>query len=957
MKNKSKKIFSPRKFLRGFIFPAAMTGIVLLSITKQHAQNRPPQTSQNFAERIELIINQTHKIVFPETVSVATPTDESVATTEIIGNNTLLIRGVDFGETVVVVTTESGRKFFVVEVVGQPITTVAELSAKQRNTTKSSRDSGFYNANLAFSPATSGSVFQQKLNYRRRLTTNKRLRINAEWTQNFGSNDRLNIFTTPRRQIETINIGVETAAAQIDLLDSEIVVSPLSFNNFSIRGVRLAAAENSKFRGLEFFAGITHSVFRFFEPSESKVFGIIAPLLTTPKLKVKAAAYFVEPRRKSPSESSSGEVFQILAAYTPNKRLALEGEAQFAKNQLSWRGYFKNSFDKFEFSGEAEFLAADSPLVGIRAQIAGRKHADGAVNWQPTNRLGFSASFNQTKSLQLTESRRFAPNQKIIQAGANYRFGDNWQIGVRFSDQKTSLNLANTAFNFDLETRTYSFFAAGVLPKHWRQRLETSFSQSRETTSSATSEKGFSFSYEIQRSWNNSSVTAFYNRLQNQNSPAGLILRNPAVLPTPLREAFLANPTLFLTEQRDLLNRIFPNLDLSANRQTNFGGRFQANLKRLNFYAEARVLSGTSNRFSQSGMTLNGSATWRIDDANAVGLRTSNYFFKTLNAAGNFNRSTDLIFSYTHQFGVADGFQFSKLFSRKSRTLRGRIFEDRNSNGQIDANEQGIANVKIRLDDRRTVISDKNGEFAFSGLAAESHQIVLDVEGLGKIWRASSSISQTVDLNSVKSAEVNFGLNNYGFLAGRIFNDLNFGGKNEDTFPGIGFVKVKIQPLDKGNAPSVPAQTQNTDGGGQFNFRMLPPGDYRLEILPESLPENYEIPAETSWIITVSPLRGFYKDIPLAAQRAVRGIVFIDRNNNGQFDAETDSPVGNTKIVAGKQEAKSDENGMYLLRNLPSGEIDVQAFLPDGTKTTIVTLNLDSEPIFLQNINLIFTNP
>ncbi len=927
-----------------------MTGIVLLAITKPQAQENSP----NYAERTELIINRTHKIVFAENIIAVTPTDESVAAAEIIGGNTLLIRGIDFGETVIAVTTEKGRKFFVVEVVGQPVTTAAELSAKQRNTRKSSRGTGFYNANIAFSPAANGSVIQQKLNYRR-LNAEKQLRINAEWTQNVGSRDRLNIFTTPRRQIQTLNVGVETAAGELDLLDSEIAVSPLSFNNFSIRGVRLAAAENSKLRGAEFFAGITRSVFKFFEPSESKVFGVIAPLSTNEKLKVKAAAYFVAPRRKLPSDSPGGAVFQVLAAYAPNKRLTLEGETQFAKNQFSWRGYFKKSFDKVEFSGETEFLAANSPLVGVRAQVAGRKHADGAVNWQPTNRLGFSASFNQTKSLQITETRRFAPNQKIIQAGASYRFADNWQIGARFSDQKTSLNLANTAFNFDLGTRVYAFYTAGVFPKRWRQRLETSFSESRETASSATSEKGFSFNYELQRSWSNSSVTAFYNRLQNQSSPVGLILRNPTILPTPLREAFLANPILFLTEQRDLLNRIFLRLDLQANRQSNFGGRYQANLKRWTFYSEARILSGASSRFSQSGMTLNGSAVWRIDDANSIGLRTSNYFFKTLNA-GNFNRATDLVFSYTHQFGAVSGFQFSKLFNRKSRALHGRVFDDRNNNGRIDENEQGIANVKIRLDDRRTAVTDQNGEFSFSGLTAETHQIVFDVEGLGKIWRAGSSLSQTIDLSSEKSAEINFGLNNYGFLAGRIFNDLNFDGKNVEAFPGIGFVKVKVQPLNKNGASSAPAQRQETDGGGQFNFRMLPPGEYLLEILPESLPENYEIPLETSWLVTVSPLKGFYRDIPLAAQRAVRGLVFIDRNDNGQFDAETDSLVRNTKIIAGKQETKTDENGAYLLRNLPSGELIVQAFLPDGTKTT-VTLELENEPIFLQNVNLIFKTP
>jgi hypothetical protein len=956
MENEHLKNSSSRKNRRCLIFSATIVGVMMLCSFQTKAQENEPQT-QVFADRITIVIKQTRKITVDESIRSATAVDESVATVEINADNILTIRAVDFGETMIVVTTESGREIFVIEVVGNPVIAKTEQSAKVSKVKKSSPNVGFYQVNAAFSPEAGGFVAQQKISLRRRIADSKYLKLSSEWTQNIGGGNRSMYLPNQRFQMQTLTVGIETSGASVDLLDSEIAVSPLSFNSFSIRGVHLMSSENSKIRGIEVFAGTTRPLLKFFEPSENRIFGIIVPLKNRPRLKVKTAAYFVRANRQMLNKTDGGEVFQVLTEYLPNKKLSLEGEIQFANRKISWRGNFKGKFDKFEVFAEAEHLAANSPLVGIQAQVAGRKTTSGFVSWQPTSSWNFSGGFNRIVSSQTNGNRRFAPNQSNTFANINYRFSDTWQIGARYNKQKSSFSVPNSALRFDFNTDAYSFFTAGTLPKNWRHRLETSFSRSRESENNIADKKGNAFSYELQRNWKTFSATLFLNTSRNQNSPAGLLLRNPSLLPLPLRELFLADPILFLTTQRDLLEQLFPNFNLQANRQTNLGGRGQISLGKWNFYAEAKFLQNEFNRLSQTGLTVNSSAIWRIDEANTLGLRVGNRLLRNGGNAGNYNYSMDAMFSLTHQFGTSGGFRFSRLFKRNRRKINGKVFYDRNGNGKIDEREEGIAGIKIRLNEGQTLVSNADGDFEFLQLADGEYRVELDVEGFGKLWRVSSDVSRTVDLSAAKSAEINFGLNDYSFAAGRIYNDTNLSGQNDKDAPGIDFVKVKIEPVDEVNIKVIAPQTQTTDGGGQYNFRYLPPGKYRLEIMPESLPDNFVVPGELIWFINVAPIRGVYKDIPLVAQRAIRGTVFIDRDNNGEFEAETDLPIFKAKISAGTQQTESDENGAYFLRNLPAGEIIVRAVLPDGTQTQTVTKTLDSAPTFLGNINLVFSKP
>jgi hypothetical protein len=143
------------------------------------------------------------------------------------------------------------------------------------------------------------------------------------------------------------------------------------------------------------------------------------------------------------------------------------------------------------------------------------------------------------------------------------------------------------------------------------------------------------------------------------------------------------------------------------------------------------------------------------------------------------------------------------------------------------------------------------------------------------------------------------------------------------------------------------------DTGGAFQFRNLVPGSYQLEIDPATLPANFRTPSQNFWAVVINPLENFYLDIPQVAERAISGVVFIDKNGNGKFEADIDEIVEGARVLAGQTEAATGKSGTYLLRGLPAGKIEVHARAPWGTESLPVVLELSAQPVTRRSINLI----
>ena len=112
------------------------------------------------------------------------------------------------------------------------------------------------------------------------------------------------------------------------------------------------------------------------------------------------------------------------------------------------------------------------------------------------------------------------------------------------------------------------------------------------------------------------------------------------------------------------------------------------------------------------------------------------------------------------------------------------------------------------------------------------------------------------------------------------------------------------------------------------------------------------LPRQTSGPFTVSALQSFYLDLPLQAQRALSGFVFIDKDGNGRFDPEKDEPVEGAQVITATTKVTSSKTGAYLLRGLPAGRIDIRTRTAQGVESLPIFNELSAEPVTRRGLNL-----
>jgi hypothetical protein len=485
--------------------------------------------------------------------------------------------------------------------------------------------------------------------------------------------------------------------------------------------------------------------------------------------------------------------------------------------------------------------------------------------------------------------------------------------------------------------------------QHWSNDFEISLTSSRELQAGMPMDRGFTVRNELGRSWERWSATGYLYHTISDTSVAGLLLNNPQLLPERFRESFQADPVRFILTNQDALPALLAGIELPAPRQTNVGLRWQGVFSRYTFSGDLRFSSNEILAQERRELLASFGASIRLDAANSLQISGA----RSLALTGTSTPSV-LTLSYTHRFGVSsgEGFHFGRLFGLDRGRVQGRVFFDLNANGEDDEDEPGIPGIKIQLDETRSLTSDDLGRFDFSSIKPGDHKVALVSEELGVSMRASTPTEQQVFLSARQTIKIAFGITSSGFVAGRIFNDLYLKGDEETAnLPGIRDVSISLR------SESAPSDSQvlsmRVDASGAYEFRNLKPGRYILEMDPMSLPPDFRLPVQTSWVITVEPLRGKYLDIPLAAERAVLGVVFRDRDNDRQFDPNKDEPIKGACVSAGQSEAFTDSNGSFILRDLPAGNLQVHAWLASGEKTPAVNIKLEAEPGIRRNVTLI----
>jgi hypothetical protein len=908
----------------------------------------PPQTE---ALRIKIVIGETRDVpvVFAAPVSPVVVVSPEIAAAESKNGNSLTITGLKVGETILIVSGGEKRLTFIVQVTGK--SSAAERQnfvAAEKSEAEKTRFSGSYDVSFVRGFDENPSLVRQRVDFRRKLSEEKTLRVSGEMFKFFNRNDRETALAKAQNiGLDRLSVGIDAPDKTIDFLDSQIRLSTLSFNNYPMRGFHLVsnpesspAANSSK--GIEIFAGVARPRLSLYDNHEGFIAGAMMPVVKKQNFRARAGFIAVVPRGDRPL-GRGGTILHFDGVYAPNENFSADAETAFANGEFSFRARTDLKFDKFGAFGEITRLDKKSPLNAIGAQPGGRRAEAFGFNWRPFSRLNASVNYYHAEIDRLTASGLADFERSHFIAAAGYRFGRNSGLKFRFLDQRIETAIAGSDKKFQVLTRAFTVGHDIRFNRNVANSFEARFNFSRETGAGSEMENGFTLIEQLRFSFGKNSATAFLNYTRDTPSLASLVLRNPRLLPPLLQAAFTENPAEFLQIYRDRLAFLLPGVELPLTRNLDAGVRFQTSVSRLTLTGETRYSSGEILARGQKNLFAAVGLNFRLDAANSFGVNG----WHTFGAGGQ----TALTFSYTHRFGTdaGRGFQFTKLLGFDRGRIQGRVYYDLNGNGLDDANEPGVAGVTIQLDGNRTVKTDAAGRYEFS-TDKGAHTIALLSTELGVRLRASSATQQRVTISARQTAAASFGVSDFGFISGRVFNDANQTGEMPPNPHGIKGVRIVLRSADM-KSESILAE-QTTDGSGTYRFANLRPGNYTLEIDPATLPPNFRFPAQTLHQIRVLPIRGFYLDIPVAAQRAVAGIVFIDEDGDGKFDPQKDKPVEGAQIAGGGSFAVSDRSGAYILRNLAAGQIKLLVRSPQGAESSPVLLELGVEPVTKRAVNL-----
>ena len=314
------------------------------------------------------------------------------------------------------------------------------------------------------------------------------------------------------------------------------------------------------------------------------------------------------------------------------------------------------------------------------------------------------------------------------------------------------------------------------------------------------------------------------------------------------------------------------------------------------------------------------------------------------------------------------------------RDVSGKVINDLNQNGKLDAGEPGLGGFTIYLDANRdgrfdagdpTATSDSGGTYTF-------HQVVPGSYFFGEILKSGWALAPFTTnafgygfvptgnpLNPIQPIPDVVATGQAALRVG-VFNDLNGSG---DFNSGEALANVKLFVDSNGNGALDPGEpTQTTDSSGYATFLSLPPGSCRIvEIPPAGLVDESGLNFIHTWTLlpqqsgTVS-----IGDISPSQRCSVGGSVFNDLNGDtfrhsgeGGLAGFTVKITSNSGLLpTGGLQTVSDANGNYTFSNIPQGTFALQVIPPSGSAwlQLLSSFNVVVRGVNQSTVNLAMTN-
>jgi cyclophilin family peptidyl-prolyl cis-trans isomerase len=293
--------------------------------------------------------------------------------------------------------------------------------------------------------------------------------------------------------------------------------------------------------------------------------------------------------------------------------------------------------------------------------------------------------------------------------------------------------------------------------------------------------------------------------------------------------------------------------------------------------------------------------------------------------------------------GTASGVNFAE-----EPSITGTVFTDTSGSGVLSSGETGIAGQTVFLNNdgsgapdasNPSTVTDSNGNYSFSDLAAGSYTV--DVVPPTGTTITTSNLTVTVTAGGTAQV-LNIG-EQPPSIVGTVFTDANDNATFDSGDIGVAGRTVFIDEDGSGSADGTNPQT-TTNSVGQFTFSSLAAGSYTVE---EVLPTGGTLttPTQTVTVTAGQTTTGvIFGELP-----SITGTVFVDLNQNGQFDSGEPGLAGQTVFLnidgsgapdADNPSTTTDSNGNYAFGTEPAGAYSVEVQLSGNVTVTTSTQSI-----------------
>lgn len=161
--------------------------------------------------------------------------------------------------------------------------------------------------------------------------------------------------------------------------------------------------------------------------------------------------------------------------------------------------------------------------------------------------------------------------------------------------------------------------------------------------------------------------------------------------------------------------------------------------------------------------------------------------------------------------------------------VSGRVYQDVDLNGRYDAGtDRPQADVKIRIDGNRYVVSDQNGLYHFESVNSGEHKVYLELVSVRADLTVLDGDSKNMVLASGRESVFDFRLVRTGRITGRAWLDTNENGRFDENESPLADIRVV----------TASGRDTLTDSEGFFTIADLPPGEHVVLLDEKTVPDK-----------------------------------------------------------------------------------------------------------------------